>query len=242
LQKDPDNLTYVHSIEDLKAGEVRRYQREKYLPKIEFLVSRFGESFREVRLLDVGVGYGFWLSMLEEEYGLRDLHGMDPFPKSIEIASQMTSAKIVSGDITDEKWPFEPETFDVVTCFDVVEHLEVPDDFFRMVRTVLKPGGTVVVTTPNLSLPYRMRSWPWIGIPEENPTHINIQRPSYWRKLAVDNGFRILAQWRGEHLVHVRIVPKLFRNICRWLRIDHRKVPLLNAFEQAFCMVLELPA
>lgn len=234
-------MTYVHSLETLQSEEGRRYQREKYLPKIEFLAEKFGESFREVRLLDVGVGYGFFLSMLEEESGLGDLHGMDPFPKSIEIASQMTSAKIVSGDITDEKWPFEAETFDVVTCFDVVEHLEQPDDFFRMVRTVLKPGGVVVVTTPLLGLPYRMRSCPFVGIPDTNPTHINIRKPSYWRGLAGENGFDLIAQWRGEHLAHVKVLPRLMRNTCRVLRLDHRKIPLLNAFEQAYCMILELP-
>jgi len=241
LERDPDNVTYVHSLETLRSEEGRRYQREKYLPKIEFLAEKFGESFREVRLLDVGVGYGFFLSMLEKESGLRDLHGMDPFPKSIEIASQMTSAKIVSGDITDDRWPFDAETFDVVTCFDVVEHLEKPDDFFRMVMTVLKPGGIVVVTTPNLSLPYRMRSWPLIGIPETNPTHINIRKPSYWRELASQNGFDLIAEWRGEHLSHVRFLPKLMRNACRVLHLDHRKIPLLNSFEQAYCMILELP-
>jgi len=241
LQKDPENLTYVHSLETLKSEEGRRYQREKYLPKIEFLSGRFGESFPEARLLDVGVGYGFFLAMLEEEYGLRDLYGMDPFPKSIEIASQMTSARIVKGDITDSRWPFEPGSFDIVTCFDVVEHLEVPGDFFRMVRTVLRPGGTVVVTTPNLSLPYMMRSWPLIGIPDTNPTHISIRRPSYWKGLAGENGFAVLADWRGEHLAHVRFVPRIFRNVCRALGIDHRKVPLLNAFEQSYCMVLEFP-
>jgi SAM-dependent methyltransferase len=188
----------------------------------------------------VGVGYGFFLSMLEKDYGLGNLHGMDPFPKSIEIASSMTSARIVGGDITDERWPFEPDTFDVVTCFDVVEHLEEPDDFFRMVRTVLKPGGTVVVTTPNLSLPYRMRSIPLIGIPDANPTHINIRRPSYWRGLAEDNGFNLIAEWRGEHLSHVRLLPRILRNLCRALRIDHRKIPIINSFEQAYCMILEL--
>lgn len=242
MERDPDNVTYVHSLETLRSEEGRRYQREKYLPKIEFLAQKFGESFREVRLLDVGVGYGFFLSMLEEESGLRDLHGMDPFPKSIEIASEMTSAKIVVGDITDDKWPFERETFDVVTCFDVVEHLAEPDDFFRMVRTVLKWGGIVVVTTPNLSLPYRMRSCPLIGIPDTNPTHINIRRPSYWRKLAKANGLDLVAEWRGEHLAHVRFIPRILRKICGILRLDHRKVPLVNAFEQAYCMILEFPA
>ncbi|HSG28561.1 MAG TPA: hypothetical protein VLA34_08785, partial [Candidatus Krumholzibacterium sp.] len=71
-----------------------------------------------------------------------------------------------------------------------------------------------------------------------NTTHINVHRPGYWRKLAGENGFRILRAWKGEHLAHTRIFPRLFRNLCSLIRVDARKVPLVNSFEQSFCMIL----
>ena len=237
MQRDADNPTFSHSLDSLESEAGRRFEREKFLPRIEALRRRFGARFPQIRLLDVGVGYGHFLRLLETEAGIADLHGMDPFPKSIEIASTKTSARIVRGDITDAEWPFEAGSFDAITSFDVVEHLAEPAQFFRKAARYLRPGGIIVVSTPNRSLPYLMRRIPLIGIPDRNPTHISVRPPSYWRTLARSSGYDILEEWRGEHLTHVRLLPKLLSAVCRLLRIDHRRVPLVRAFEQSYCLV-----
>ncbi len=238
MERDLDNITYIHTVETLYTAQGLKFQREKYLPKIQFLRQYFEEKFPEIRLLDVGVGYGVLLHILEREHGLKRLYGMDPFPASIEIARQFTTAEIAHGSITDSDWPVEKGSFDAITCFDVVEHLEQPGIFFLKVKEYLRNGGIVVVTTPHKALPYRMRSIPLLGFPDRNPTHINVREPKYWRKLAVDQGYEILAAWKGEHLTHIRLIPKILTVICSVLRLDHRKIPLVNSFEQSFCMVL----
>jgi 2-polyprenyl-3-methyl-5-hydroxy-6-metoxy-1,4-benzoquinol methylase len=164
---------------------------------------------------------------------------MDPFPKSIEIAKQNTSAELLLGDILDEEWPLEEKGYDAITCMDVVEHLEDPAIFFDRVKRYLRPDGIVLVTTPNKGLPYMMRSIPLIGFKDPNPTHINVQRPAYWRRIARENGFEILKEWKGEYLTHIRLIPKILMLLCRILRLDHRRIPIVNAFEQSFCMVLK---
>jgi SAM-dependent methyltransferase len=238
MHRDDENITFTLTVETLYSEQGFRYQQEKYLPKIEYLESYFGERFGEMRLVDIGVGYGVFLHILEKEYGLRQLYGMDPFPDSIEIAGRYTTARIVRGDITDEEWPLEKGFFDVVTCFDVVEHLANPEVFFKRVTSYLRSGGLVVVTTPNRDLPYRMRSIPIIGVPDINPTHINVQKSRYWKGLAERHGFEILAAWKGEHLTHVRLIRKVLTMLSAVLKLDHRRIPLVNAFEQSFCMVL----
>lgn len=237
MERDADNVTFSHSPGDLDTEAGRRFEREKFMPKIDALRRRFGERLPGIRLLDVGVGYGHFLRLLETEAGMRDLHGMDPFPRSIEIASAQTGARIVRGDITDPDWPFDPASFDAVTCFDVVEHLAEPGAFFRQAARYLRPGGIAIVSTPNRSLPYLLRRVPLVGMPDPNPTHINVRRPSCWRALARESGFGIVEEWRGEHLTHVRLLPKLLGAACRLLRLDHRRVPLVRAFEQSYCMV-----
>jgi SAM-dependent methyltransferase len=240
MERDRDNVTFTHSIETLYSVDGLKFQREKYLPKIELIKKRFAGAFTGINLLDVGVGYGVFLHLLEHEHGLSNAFGMDPFPDSIEIAKRYTSARIFQGDIRDDRWPVQENYFDAVTCFDVVEHLPEPGVFFEKVKSVMRPGAVVIVTTPNRGLPYRMRSIPLIGLPDTNPTHINVQRPSYWLELAREHGFNVLEAWRGEHLTHIRLVPKMLRVACRVLRLDHRKIPLVNAFEQSFCMALEI--
>ena len=238
MDRDSGNLTYIHSVESLWSPEGEKFQREKYIPKIELLKKHLRRPIGEARLLDVGVGYGFFLQLVEKDYGVKDIFGMDPFPDSIEIASRHTSARIERGDINDDKWPFDSRSFDIITSFDVVEHLVDPSAFFRKAGDYLGDGGLVLVTTPNRQLPYLMRSLPWFGLPDRNTTHINVRRPAYWKRLATQNGFRILEAWKGEHLTHTRVFPRLLRNICSAARLDHRKIPLVNSFEQSFCMIL----
>ncbi len=238
MKHDPENPTYDHTIDTLCSEGGYRFQREKYAPKLRYLQSRFGARFPEARILDVGVGYGMFLKIAWEDFGLRNLFGMDPYPQSIEIAKTMTQARIERGSIFDERWPYEEGSFDVVTCFDVLEHIERPAEFLEKAKRYLRPGGLVVFTTPNKELPYRMRSIPLIGFPDTNPTHINVHPPSYWKRLVAENGYEIVAFWRGEHLAHIRVVPKVIRALSGALRIDHRKIPLANAFEQSICLII----
>jgi SAM-dependent methyltransferase len=46
--------------------------------------------------------------------------------------------------------PYPSESFDLVTSTEVIEHLENPRRFFREVARVLKPGGQIILSTPNV--------------------------------------------------------------------------------------------
>jgi SAM-dependent methyltransferase len=57
----------------------------------------------------------------------------------------------------NEKTPFEDASFDLVLAVEIIEHLEAPRGFLREIHRILKPGGLVIVTTPNISsLPSRL--------------------------------------------------------------------------------------
>jgi SAM-dependent methyltransferase len=233
---DPQNRTFQPKTHDLfePSGALRPFQHRKYAPKLE-LLRAYGLA-PDDEVLDVGVGYGAWLSLLERE-GQRRLHGMDPFEGSIGIARERTSASIRVGRIEQPHWPFEEGFFRVVTCFDVVEHLERPAAFFEHVRRYLRPDGLVIVTTPLYELGYRLRGLPWVGRPDTNPTHINVLPPAFWTTTAQRAGFGVLRAWRGESLTHVRYVEHVGALLGR-LGVDHRNVPLLRQFEQSFCLLL----
>jgi len=235
--RDSHNLHYSHSVSDLQSPKKQRLQREKYQPKIDFMISRFGGNWQSLAILDIGVGYGFFLHMLEE-LGCTNLYGMDPFEESINLSRRMTRADIRCGRIEDDAWPFTDHAFDLITCYDVVEHLSCPALFFRKAGRYLKKGGMVMLSTPNKQLPYVLRKLPLIGIRDTNPTHINVQPPGYWKDLAGTEGYSILRTWKGEHLTHLRMGLSLLQSFLKHTGIDHRKVPVLNMFEQSFCMAL----
>jgi ubiquinone/menaquinone biosynthesis C-methylase UbiE len=54
-------------------------------------------------------------------------------------------------DVTREPLPFPDNYFDIVVMIDVVEHLYDPDYAISEVRRVLRPGGFIVISTPNLA-------------------------------------------------------------------------------------------
>lgn len=237
-KKDLNNITYSHSVDSIydSEGRVLCFHKEKFAPKIRKIQAVFGHR-KDPCILDVGIGYGAFLKLLEDE-GYTNLYGMDPFPKSIEIASAHTGGVLREGRIEDTSWPFSAGIFDVITCLDVIEHLENPALFFRHCRRYLKDKGLVVVSTPNRSIFYEMRKWPIIGIPDKQTTHINVHKPAYWTELAAQEGYIILDQWLGEHISHIRYISLILNKLSRKLYIDLRKIPGLRQMQQSFCMVL----
>lgn len=236
-QDDTENITYLSDTERIFQGEGRRFQEEKFLPKLGRVKKYL--PLDSVRALDVGIGYGLFMLLTEQELKLHP-HGLDPFQKSIEIARQHVEGTIREGRIEDTDWGYPEHHFHFISCLDVTEHLERPADFYEHVKRYLAPGGIVLMTTPNRSFAYEMRSWPFIGIPDRNTTHINVQPPSYWDRLAHEHGFEILESWRGEHLTHVRFIPKVLRGVCKAFDLDPIQNPLVNRFQQAYNQILRL--
>jgi 2-polyprenyl-3-methyl-5-hydroxy-6-metoxy-1,4-benzoquinol methylase len=53
--------------------------------------------------------------------------------------------------VTGIELPFEPASFETIICGDLIEHLRWPDRFLTRVRPLLRPGGRLVLTTPNIA-------------------------------------------------------------------------------------------
>ena len=71
---------------------------------------------------------------------------------------KLPNVSVSIADLNHQQLPFPDASFDVVTCTEVVEHLEHYRDTLRDMHRVLKPGGTLVITTPNiLNLKSRIR-------------------------------------------------------------------------------------
>jgi SAM-dependent methyltransferase len=240
LDRDLENATFISSFSRIfnPDGRLSDFQRRKYEPSIALLKEECGLTSASP-ILDVGVGYGAFLFLLNE-MGFENTHGMDPFPTSIRIASRVTRAKIQEGRIENDRWPFEPASFQCITSFDVIEHLEDPSVFFSRAYRYLQPGGYFLVTTPLKEFGYRLRKLPLIGVPDRNPTHINVHPPRFWLRLVRQSEFSLVKCWRGENLSHVRWIGHLDRVLHR-VGIDPRKIPVLRSLEQSYLMLLKRP-
>jgi SAM-dependent methyltransferase len=100
----------------------------------------------ELRWLDIGCGRGDLLRRVRAEFRPAALHGVDPID---------WLADDLRGDVRLHTVPAEEvsglEPMDRVMLVEVIEHLEAPWTVLRSAARLLRPGGTIVVTTPNLA-------------------------------------------------------------------------------------------
>ena len=122
-------------------------------PALEPRFAKVLKIFNELKgelLLDVGCGDGTFTALLKESSNVKEAYG-------IEIASEAISAikkkgiKACQLDIDQNPFPFADKYFDLIYCGEVIEHLFNPDHLLREIYRVLKPDGTCVISTPNLS-------------------------------------------------------------------------------------------
>lgn len=128
------------------------------------------------RVLDVGCSTGYLAERLHQRGAT--VVGLDLDERAAEQARQFCEAVHV-GDVETMELPFAPASFDAILCGDLIEHLRDPQAFLERVRPLLKPGGRLVLSTPNianwsvrLSLLFgRFRYTEW-GILDRTHTHL----------------------------------------------------------------------
>jgi SAM-dependent methyltransferase len=94
-------------------------------------------------LLDAGCGEGGLTTDYQEQ--AKQVVGIDRY--LIPIRNTIHLKNIADADLI--ALPFPDQTFSLITCSWVLEHLRQPEDVFREITRVLKPGGHFVFITPN---------------------------------------------------------------------------------------------
>jgi SAM-dependent methyltransferase len=97
------------------------------------------------RLLDVGAGFGFFLSEMKRRGW--EVMGVEISQKGMDYARDVLGVKIYPGPL--EKVGFPENYFDAVTAFYVIEHLPNPMAFVKECHRVLKPGGVLLLRYPH---------------------------------------------------------------------------------------------
>lgn len=99
------------------------------------------------RLLDVGCGNGALLGLAGGRY--EQMYGCDLAEKALREVS-LRGMKTACADLNVGALPYKDNTFDCVTCLEVIEHVVDPLRLLRELHRVLRPQGRLVMTTPNI--------------------------------------------------------------------------------------------
>lgn len=159
----------------------RRVTSRAVLKSIEHFVQRQG------RLLDVGCGPGIFVS--EAVNRGWNVTGLEASVRAVDLGQQKFGVSLTTGDMDTLK-TMPAQAFEVVTMFDVIEHVVDPATLIELTARVLKPNGYLVLTTPKFdSFLARLMGKYWYCI---FPAHIHYFTNKSLSRLLNRAGFTIV--------------------------------------------------
>jgi len=144
MKQDQEKKMYFYeSFADDFDSKMNKYDLNK---RIEVVFNEMLDmDLKGKKLLDAGCGTG-WFSKAASERGA-EVTSMDIGDKLLSKVAVKCNSKCVIGSIMDI--PFDDNTFDIIISSEVIEHVTNPTKAIRELYRVLKPQGTLVLTTPN---------------------------------------------------------------------------------------------
>jgi ubiquinone/menaquinone biosynthesis C-methylase UbiE len=150
-------------------GEIRNEHLHRYFFALQFCAGK--------RVLDIASGEGYGSALLATVAS--EVIGVDVAEEAVRHAAENYSTHNLSflhGDA--RRIPVDDASIEIVVSFETLEHLSEHEEFLREIKRVLRPGGLLVLSTPDRDF---FASWP------PNPFHL---------KELTEAGFRDLI---GEH-------------------------------------------
>lgn len=158
------------------------------------------------RLLDVGCGTGGFLRAVAAAGW--EVYGLEPSVRAAKVAAEACGAPIITARLEDADLP--PEFFDVVTLWDVLEHLHDPKAGLAKVSRTLRTGGLLVVSTPDFDSPdRRLFGKYWFGY--DLPRHLYIFDRKTVTALLDQVGFKVLEI--GHFTAHYQVLAGSIRHL-----------------------------
>ncbi|HEY0070846.1 MAG TPA: class I SAM-dependent methyltransferase [Chloroflexia bacterium] len=200
---------YAGTISDTAVDAEANYAR--WRPFLEVV-----EASRHYnRLLDVGCATGeFLLAARTREW---EVYGVETSPPAAAQAERLAGGTVHAGTLETSHFP--EAYFDVITMWDVIEHLQDPRAYLQKAHSLLRPEGLLSITTPNIrSLAYRLLGPDWTPVGPND--HLYYFAPRTLARLLDECGFSIYVmhtmatelatwhQWLPHPALH-RFAPRL---------------------------------
>lgn len=168
----------------------KRYFKDKHFFKRWFKlklkrIERF--SPEKGKLLDIGCSYGFFLEAASEMGW--DVYGVEPNPVSGTTVKERFGNKVFIGFL--ENAPFEKHSFDVITLWDVIEHMPRPVEFLHRLKNYLRPNGILCLQVPNINSfisELKGAGWDWLSPGD----HLYFFSPETIKQMIIQSGLEVI--------------------------------------------------
>lgn len=173
----------AHYDQYLRSNEISPITIKRY----EALLDTFEKYRMTNNIIDVGCGDGYFLQVAKQRGW--NVFGTEFTDRAIEICSKK-GISMKQGKLDADN--YSGGFFDVVTSFEVIEHINNPIEDVRSFNKILRSGGAAYVTTPNFNSVSRdLLGAKWNVI--EYPEHLSYYTASTIKKLFKSQGFRIVS-------------------------------------------------
>lgn len=156
----------------------------------QLLHQAFPEGYSNVNALDVGCGVGAISLYLASQGAI--VKGIDVSTRAIEIATEAQQA-IGYSNVLFEMGELKkgPAQYDLVTCFEVIEHIPEEAPFLANIHSQLKPGAILALSTPSLeNMLYRSGFYRQF---DEEVGHLRRYTTESITQLLQANGFEVIS-------------------------------------------------
>lgn len=189
----PENLSCLYSADYFNGAKKGfgyvNYDNDKlamaatfdlYLDKIELFLGSKGQ------LLDIGAATGYFMEIARKRGW--EVWGIEISEHASNLAKKK-NLRVLNSALSETSFPHN--FFDVITLWDVLEHLPNPEHDIQLINKFLKPGGLIAVNTPDVSsfcAEIMGRRWHALLPPE----HLTIFNPQNLSALLGKSGFKVV--------------------------------------------------
>jgi SAM-dependent methyltransferase len=182
-------------------------------------------------LLDYGCGGGFFLC--EAKKCGWDTYGLEPLPGHAVHARAKYGVRVITDTLRLDTCA--PNFFDVITAFQVFEHLPDPDCELNKLSRIIKPGGIILIEVPNID------TWSVNLLGKRHrhfvQDHLNFFSPKTLSKLLEKNGFQVIKYYLPTRYMSIHHL--MSDSVRRYLhkRIVNNIDDLLNRLGLSECII-----
>lgn len=204
--------------------------------ELYYTAMKFVQHEEISEILEIGCSHGQSLEFIKRTFPHANIHGTErddwAWRRAKEHKSLLDSLEFVN--LNKDELPHRSESFDLVACDQVLEHIYQVDYALDEIYRVLRPGGYFICGTPNLaalhervSLLFGFNPTTWhtaniqLGInhpkPTYNRTHCNGFTVRGLRQLLSHHSFKTIKYWTSEVYIgkhfYIPLLARVFKNL-----------------------------
>ena len=194
LQVSESELRSIYSHKYFHGEEYENYTSDKHVfrynfnKRLKFIEQKIAPN-RITNSVEIGCAYGYFGELLFQKYPRSQYIGFDVSHEAIKHANNDLKLNATTDPFDSYNLPFRPTD---VFMWDVIEHLNAPQDYIEKISKSITPEGRLYITTGDIDafLP-RWRKAKWRMI--HPPTHLHYFSRKTLEALLNNHGFKVIS-------------------------------------------------